>query len=261
MTGSSWIIWQLSKREVLQRYRGTLLGMMWPFVYSLVNLALYTFVFSVVLRIRWPAFGEGADHPAMGALILFCGLVPYQFLAEAFSRGPFCILNVPNFVKKVRFPLHILPIVMMNAALFLSLINAALLVGASVLLLHSAPATLVQLPLLYVTMYVLGLGIGWLFAALGVFFRDLAQIMPMLLQILMFASPIFYPVESVPLQFAILIRANPLTYFVEAFRSAVLQGQWLDWSRWMAMAVACAVVSLLGWVVFQRTRSAFADVL
>jgi len=251
--------WDLTKRDLAQHYRGTVLGVLWPFLYSGMLMILYTFVFSVILKVRWSARADAL--PSHGALSIFAGLVPYLFVAEVLTRAPVCISSVPNFVKKVRFPLIILPCVVVGSAAVLSLINTAFLITAVLVLWGHISANALFLPLVYVPLLLLLAGCAWFMGALGVFFRDLTQITPLFAQVLMFLAPVCYPLSQVPSSFMRVIGLNPLTYFVTVFRDLILEGNTLDWSRWVWQVGIWGSFAVLGFLFFRRTRRLFADLL
>ncbi|MGC0389256.1 ABC transporter permease [Bradyrhizobium sp. USDA 241] len=259
MTQTLWLGFVLTRRELSQRYRGTVLGPLWPFLYAGLLLAMFTFVFSLVLKVRWSPADE--VRPNEGALMIFAGLVPYLFIAEVLTRSATCITGVPNFVKKIRFPLALLPMVVVNSALVLAAINALILVGAVGLIWHAVPGTVLMLPMLFVPLAALGLGLAFLFGVLGVFFRDLAQVSPLLAQLAMFLAPVCYPTSAVPPAFATIIELNPITWFVTAFRNLVLDGLALPIGDWAVHSLACLVFALAAFAFFQRTRRSFADLL
>jgi lipopolysaccharide transport system permease protein len=254
-----WLGLVLTRRELSQRYRGTVLGVFWPFLYSAMLLGMFTFVFSLVLKVRW-SLNEDV-RPDEGALMIFAGLVPYLFIAEVLTRSATCITAVPNFVKKVRFPLELLPIVVVSSAAILAAINSLILVIAIGLLWHDIPSTVAMLPLIYIPLVLLALGLAFLFGSLGVFFRDLSQASPLLAQLVMFLAPVCYPVSAVPQGFASMIELNPLTWFVTAFRDLTLDGRAVLIGDWAVQTIICLVFALVGLGFFHRTRRSFADLL
>jgi lipopolysaccharide transport system permease protein len=254
-----WLFTSLTRRDLAQRYRGTALGSLWPFLYAAILLAVFTFVFSVILKVRW---STGTDaRPSEGALMIFTGLVPFLFLSEVLIRAPSCVAAVPNFVKKVRFPLALLPAVVVGSAALLALVNSLILVIAVVALWSYVPATAALLPLIFLPLALLGLGIAFLLASLGVFFRDLAQITPLLAQLVMFLAPVCYPASIVPPAFADLVAWNPLTWFLNAFRDLALDGRIPPASEWLVQTLTWFAFALLGLAFFWRTRRMFADLM
>ncbi|MFC5354281.1 ABC transporter permease [Azospirillum himalayense] len=251
-----WLTWELTKREIAQRYRGTFLGILWPMLYAGLFLAIFSFVFTVVLRVRW---GQSGENMATGSLMIFCGMVPYLFVAEVMGRSPGIMLASANLVKRVRFPVHLIPVVSINAALIIAAINLALLLAFAFAVGEADAFAVLFLPLILVPLYLFALGIGWLFSSVAVFFRDLGQIAPVLVQVMMFMAPVFYPASIIPADFLPYFAVNPLTYFVEAFRSA-LGGQF-DVALWLQMVALHGGIAALGWLVFHRLRPAFGDLL
>ena len=254
-----WLFTSLTRRDLAQRYRGTALGSLWPFLYAAILLAVFTFVFSVILKVRWST-GEDV-RPSEGALMIFAGLVPFLFVSEVLIRAPTCVSAVPNFVKKVRFPLTLLPAVVVASAGLLAVINSLILFLAVLLLWSHAPATVALLPLIYLPLALLGLGLAFMLASLGVFFRDLAQITPLLAQLAMFLAPVCYPASIVPPAFAGLVALNPLTWFVAAFRDLALDGRIPSATEWLTQTLVWSVFALVGLAFFWKTRRMFADLM
>jgi lipopolysaccharide transport system permease protein len=259
MKQTLWLGLLLTRREVSQRHRGTILGALWPFLNAGLLLALFTFVFSLVLKVRWSVGGEARSNE--GALMIFAGLVPYMFIAEVLTRSATCVTAVPNFVKKVRFPLALLPGVVVSSAAVFAMINALILICAAGLLWRSMPATALMLPLLFVPLVLFALGLAFLFGALGVFFRDLSQICPLLAQLAMYLAPVCYPASAVPSAFIPLMALNPLTWFVTTFRDLTLDGRPILLGDWAVQTLVCLGFALAGFAFFQRTRRSFADLL
>lgn len=252
------LILQLTGREVAGRYRGSFAGLLWSFLNPLLTLAMYTFVFGVVFKARWGLQTEGTlDF----ALLLFAGLIVHGLVAECIGRAPHLVVGNPSYVKQVVFPLDSLPVVILGAGLFHAAISSALLLGIWLLVHGSLPMAILALPLLFLPLCLLALGLSWFLAATSVYFRDLAQIVGFVNAGLLFFSPVFYPVERVPEPFQTLLRLNPLTFVIEHFRQ-VLMGQGLPslghYLLYSALALLCAV---LGYAWFQKTRPGFADVL
>lgn len=252
---------QITARELTQRYQGSYLGILWSFIIPLIMMAVYTFVFSVVFKARWRS--DATTEASMGefALTLFAGLTAFNVFAEVVNRAPTLILGVPNYVKKVVFPLEILPVVSVASAVINSLISAGLVVIGSLLLLHKVSATLVLLPLAYLPLIFLTLGLGWFLASLGVYIRDVAQIIGIGVQMLFFMSPVFYPVSAVPVAIRPILQLNPLTPILESFRQVLLWGEPLYWGAWIAWTAGTFVFALFGYAWFAGTKKGFADVM
>ncbi|MCO5118474.1 MAG: ABC transporter permease [Burkholderiaceae bacterium] len=254
-----WLGLSLTRRDLAQRYKETALGALWPFLYGALLLAVFTFVFSVVLRVRWNPGGEAG--PAEGAMMIMGGLVPYLFVAETMTRTPTAIVSVPNFVKKIRFPLALLPAVAVASATVILGINTTLLAAAVAVFGDGLSLSVLGLPLIVAPLVLFALGIAYFFSALGVFFRDLAQFSPLLAQLIMFLAPVCYPPTAVPDAFRNVIHWNPITWFVDGYRATLLEGRMPVWSGVVEQILLWAVFALLGWLFFQRTRRMFGDLL
>jgi lipopolysaccharide transport system permease protein len=253
------LIWQFARREVEGRYRASFMGLLWSFVHPLVLLVIYTWVFGVVFRSRWPASRTGSL--AEFSLVLFCGLVVFNVFAECLSRAPYLVVGVPNYVKKVVFPLEILPVSLLASALFHGFISLALLLLCCRVVLGELPATVALIPVVALPAVFLCLGLTWLVASLGVFLRDLTHLVPLVLQVLFFATPIIYPAEAVPERFRAAVALNPLAWVVESVRGLLFAGALPEWSGLLAWVGVTAAVMVLGYAWFMKTKRGFADVL
>jgi lipopolysaccharide transport system permease protein len=254
------LIAQFVARDVQGRYRGSVLGIFWSFLSPLMLLAVYTFVFGMVFRARWSASRQPASLGEF-ALVLFCGLVPFSLFSDCIGRASALVVAVPNYVRKVVFPLEILPVSVVGSALFHALISLAVLVAASLVVHGTVPYTLALLPLIALPLVLLTLGVTWFLASLGVFVRDVQYLIALFLQILLFMTPIFYPVEAVPPSLQVVLQCNPLASVVENFRRVVLWGQAPDWQPLVSWSLVCGAATLLGYGWFMKTKRAFADVL
>lgn len=248
---------ELVKRDVQSRYRGSLLGALWSLAQPLMMLGIYTVVFTQVLPTRWP----GAERPLDFALLLFVGLILHGFLADVMNRAPAMVLSNPNFVRKVVFPLELLPASLVGSALFqLALATLALaifiLIGTG-----SLRWSIVLFPLVALPLALVALGVAWFLASLGVYLRDIAQIVGIVATTLLFLAPIFYPVQFVPQAWRPWLDANPLTVPVEEGRRMCILGTTADWAAIGAYWIAAGVVAYAGFYWFQRTRRGFADVV
>jgi lipopolysaccharide transport system permease protein len=250
-----WLGYTLARRDLEQRYRGTALGFVWPFAYAALLLGVFSLVFSVILRVRW------GDQTGQSALMIFAGLVPFLFIAEVLTRSSSCIVAVPNFVKKVKFPQALLPVVLVASALVIAIINSLILCIAVVLGTHSLPWQVVLLPIVFVPMTFLAVGLAMFLASLGVFFRDLAQVMPLVAQVLMYLAPVCYPRSIVPARFGKYVDLNPLTWFVETIRAILFHGALPPVTQWALETVVWLAFAALGYVFFNRTRRMFADLI
>lgn len=253
------LLYQLLLREVQGRYRGSWLGLGWTLLTPLLMLGVFTFVFGVVLQARWPQVPGVSDLGMLGfALKLFAGLIVFNLASEVLGRAPTLITANPNYVKKVLFPLELLPLAALGAALFHALVSFGVLLAVLGLLgLWHWQALL--LPLLLAPLLLTLAGLAWLLAALGVFVRDTAQFMGMVTTLMLFLSPIFYPLSTLPPELQPWLMLNPLTLPVEAVRAALIWGTPLPWSALGWYSLVAAAVAVLGWAFFARTRPGFAD--
>lgn len=252
------LIGGLIKREVVGRYRGSAFGLLWSFFNPVFMLLVYTFVFSVVFKARWPG---GSESKTEFALVLFAGLMLFNFFAECVNRSPSLILSNVNYVKKVVFPLEILPCVAVGSAFFHLLISLIVWI-AFYLVFYGAPhATILLFPFVMFPLVILVLGLGWFLSALGVFLRDVSQFIGIVTTVLMFMSPIFYSASILPEKYQPFLHISPLTVVVEQSRNVLFWGKGIDWSIWGLYTAASFVIAALGYAWFQRTRKGFADVL
>ena len=253
-----YLIYQMSKREVIGRYKGSAIGLLWSFLTPMMMLAVYTFVFSVVFKARWTG---GSDSKTEFALVLFAGLIIFNLFAECASRAPSLILANVNYVKKIIFPLEILPVIALVSALFNLLISLMVWLLFYLIFFGIPTAHILLLPLVILPFILMTLGMSWFLASLGVYFRDIAQFIGIVINILMYLSPIFYPVTALPAQFRQVMLLSPMTMVIEQARSVMIWHQGLDWLAWGEYCVFSAVIAMLGFAWFQKTRKGFADVL
>lgn len=253
------LIKALTKREIVGRYQGSMLGLLWSFFNPVFMLVVYTFVFSVVFKARW---GDGgSESKAEFALVLFAGVLVFSLFAECINRAPSIILSNPAYVKKVVFPLEILPWVNLGAALFHVLISFAVWLVFSFFVFGLPPLTAVFFPLLLIPLILLVMGISWLLASLGVFLRDVSQVVGILTTALMFLTPIFYPITAIPESYRPILYLNPLTFIIDQARNLLIFGKGMMWGHWALLTLISLFVAWLGFVWFQKTRKGFADVL
>jgi lipopolysaccharide transport system permease protein len=254
------LIKQFTKREVLQTYKGSYLGLGWSLVTPLATLAVYTFAFSVVLGARWQNGNHSNSHLEF-ALVLFAGLIVFNVFAETASIAPRLIISNRNYVTKVIFPLEILPIAKLGGSLTDSLLSIFILLLGEIIFLQQLPWTTIFLPLVYLPLIFLCLGIGWFMASLGVYIRDVGNMVSVIVRMLLFLTPIFYPVTLVPENIRLIIYLNPLTFIVENFRRVLLFNQPPDWVGFFAINLITIVICLLGYIWFMKSKKTFADVL
>ncbi len=252
------LIHSLIRREVVGRYRGSVLGLLWSFFNPVLMLAIYTFVFSVVFKARWL---EGSESKTEFALVLFAGLMLYNFFAECVTRAPGLVLSNVNYVKKVVFPLEILPVVILGSAFFHFLVSLVVWLIFYLTFFGVPPASFVFITILLLPFMLMVLGLGWFLASIGVYLRDVSQVIGLITSALMFLSPIFYPVTALPENYRWLLQINPLTFVIEQARAAMIWGSALDWTGLAFYTLFAAMTAWFGFAWFQKTRKGFADVL
>ncbi len=263
LLGSLWrnrqLIKQMTVREVVGRYKASAIGLTWSFLNPVFMLVVYTFVFSVVFKARW---GVGDDESkTQFAVVLFVGMIVHGLFAEIVNRAPSLILSNANYVKKVVFPLEILPVISTGAALFHSLVSLLVLLIAFFIFNNYLQWTVIFTPLVLFPLVVLSLGLAWMLASLGVFLRDVSQTIGIITTVMMFLSPVFFPVSSLPEEFRPWMLANPLTFIIEQARDVLIWGKIPDWQGLGIYSFVVSLVAWFGYVWFQKTRKGFADVL
>jgi lipopolysaccharide transport system permease protein len=253
------LIWRLARRELAARYRGSLLGTLWMVLTPLMMLLVYTFVFRVVFKARWSA---GTDEGnGTFALLLFSGLILFNLFAECIGRAPSLMLENVSYIKKVVFPLEIIPVVSLVSALFTAGTSLAILALFYGPVFGLPPLTVLLLPLVMLPLCLLTLGLSWFLAATGVFLRDIRQFIGILITMLMFLSPLFFPVSAIPPSLQPFLRLNPLTTLLEEWRGLLFWGQMPNWGEWGLLTLLSALCAWLGYVWFMNTRRGFADVV
>ncbi len=254
------LIAQMTKREVVGRYKGSAMGLAWSFFNPVFMLVVYTFVFSEIFKSRWGGVG-GDESKTQFAVVLFVGMIVLGLFSEVLNRAPSLIISNVNYVKKVVFPIEILPVIAMGAALFHTLISLGVLLAAFLLFNGYLHWTAVFTPFVLLPLVVLTVGLAWILASLGVFLRDVGQTIVIITTVLMFLSPVFYPVAAVPERFRVFIMANPLTFIIEQAREVLIWGHMPNWLGLGAYTLAAFAVAWAGYAWFQKTRKGFADVV
>ena len=253
------LILRMATREVVGRYKGSVMGLAWSFFNPILMLTVYSFVFSVVFKARWGLGDE--ESKTHFAVVLFVGMIVHGLLAEVLNRAPGLIIGNVNYVKKVVFPLEILPVVSMGAALFHSLISLVVLLIALVILTGYLHWTAVFIPLVLLPLVILTLGLAWMLASLGVFIRDIGQTVGIITTVMLFMAPVFFPLSALPAKYHPLIMANPLTFIIEQAREVLIFGHLPNWSGLGIYMLIASAVAWAGFAWFQKTKKGFADVL
>lgn len=250
---------KLLKRDFAERYRGSYLGLFWSLLLPLLSLLVFTYFFGVIFKLRWGEQGNSSLTEL--ALILFVGLALYNFFAECLSRAPGLILVHQNYVKNVIFPLQMLPAVMAISALLTLIATLSVILLLQAVLGSGLGWTVLLLPLMVLPLLLFALGLSWFLAALGVYIRDIQQLVVPLVQLLMFMSPVFYPVSALPETVRHWFQLNPLALIIEQTRGIILFDQLPAWGAYLSCLSMGLLVAFLGAYWFARTRRGFADVL
>ena len=253
------LILQMARREIVARYRGSVMGVFWSLLNPLLMLVVYTFVFSVVFKARWHT-GAQQSH-ADFAIILFVGVIVHTLFSEVAGRAPSLILGNPSYVKRVVFPLEILPVVSLLSALFQAGVSMAVLLVALLIMEGGIPLTAPLIVVVWLPLLLFSLGASWWLAALGVYVRDIAQAIGVVLTIMLFVSPAFFSIEAIPEAMRPWVKLNPLTLPMVQSRDVLIWGNQPDWIEWGMFTAGMALFAWLGFVWFQSIRKGFADVL
>lgn len=264
MINSFWdhrsLVWQLLLRDIHSRYKGSLMGLVWSIVTPLLMLLIYTFVFQYVFKARWSSPTETGDSINF-AMVLFLGLITHGLFADILMRSPILMLSHANFVKKVVFPLEILPWVTLLSAIFNFFISFILLLVFVLYEMNYIPLTALFLPIIWIPFIVMILGFSFILSALGVYIRDIQQISGTLVTLTLFLSPIFYSIDILPPQLQTLMLINPIALIVEQSRAVLVYGLWPDFIAIGIYSVVALFILFLGYKLFQKSRIGFADVL
>jgi len=259
LTRNQSILWRLTVREVASRYRGSLLGWGWTLLNPLLMLAVYTFVFSTVFKARWPDLQESG--PIGFAINLFAGLIVYGLFADCISKAPTLVLSQPSYVTKVIFPLELLSAVAVGAATFHACTSLMVLGLFELIVQGSIPITSLWLPLVWLPLLLGCLGLCWLLSALGVYLRDLPQLVNVGLSMLMFLSAIFYPVSALPDRWQPVLSLNPMVIVIEQTRTVLVSGEGPS-PLYLCLGLPISIVICeLSFRMFQKARRGFADVM
>jgi lipopolysaccharide transport system permease protein len=249
---------QLIRRDVNDKYKGTVLGVIWAFINPLLMLAIYTAVFKFVFKARWP---ETDDSTSEFALMLFIGLLIHGLAADVISRSAVIISSNRNYVKKVVFPLHILSWSLITSALIQFLFGLLILLGISIVWGKPMHISGLLLPIVIVPYLLFLLGLSWIISALGVFFKDINQITPSLITVLLFTSTVFFPFSHAPALIQPLLSFNPLTLIIESCREVIYYGDLPNFFLLLIYFVVSLFFCSICFTIFKRLERGFSDAL
>lgn len=252
----------MSRRDIMARYRGSALGMAWSLITPLLMLAVYTLVFSQIFQSRWQTSGGGEPaSPFTFAINLFAGLITFTLFADCANRAPTLVVDNPSYVKKVIFPIHIMAAINTASALFQACTSLGVLLVFELISYGRLPATLALLPLVWLPLVLGCLGLSWLLSALGVYLRDIGQVISVGVSMLMFLSAVFYPASALPTSLQPLLKLNPLIGFLEQTRRVAVAGLPPDWPWLLTMLIIAVVFCEVSYRGFRKASRGFADVL
>lgn len=254
----AYLIKELTKREILGRYRGSFFGLAWTLITPLAMLGVFAFVFGEIFKAKWPSSGMGDDTGFI--LNLFIGLSVFWFFSEILNKAPRLFSSVPNYIKKVVFPLGVLPIVSLLGALFHFCVYMLIIVLIAVFS-KGVDLSLISLPLVIGVSFPMLLGISLFLGSLGVYIKDIGTVMGVIVSMLMFLSPIFYPLESLSQNLQTVFLFNPLTVIIEQTRTVVIHGAWCDFEVLFYYFIVSCLVFAGGLKTYRVTKKGFADVI
>jgi homopolymeric O-antigen transport system permease protein len=257
LPGKRELILSLAKRELLSRYKGSMLGLLWPFLTPAVMIVIFTLVFAGIFGARFGSTGSSWDY----AIYLFCGLLPWTMFQETIQQSANTIVTHANLVKRVVFPLETLPTAQALAALAHQMFGTVALIVAALIIRGHLHLTILLFPLVLIPQFLFTLGAAWLIASLGVFLRDITQGIGLLLMAWLYLTPIIYPESIVPERFRTMISLNPFTPLVRNYRRLFLDGLMPDWKGLAYFSVISVLLFVFGYWWFARTRKNFADLI
>jgi len=255
----AYLVKELTLREIYTKYKGSMLGIFWAILTPIAMLLVFTFVFGGIFKAKWP--GIEVTGRVDFAINLYIGLSIFWFFADILSRAPGLIISTPNFVKKVIFPLEILPVVSLLSGVFHLLINFSLIFIALLLTKGSISLYVFVLPVVLIITFPLLLGASLFLSSLGVYARDISAVIGVVINMLMFLSPVFYPLSAIPKNFQWLFEFNPTTLIIESSRAILIHNTLPDWHKLAVYFIVSSLILILGYKVFNATRKGFADVI
>ena len=251
-------MYHLMHREINGKVSGSFLGVGWLILQPFLLLSMYTLVFGVFMKSRWGDQSEGVTY---FAIALFPGLLVFNLFADCLNRAPLLVVNNPNYVKKVVFPLELLVVPVIGGALiqfFLGYVLCVSLVGFTQ---NNLPLEAILVPIFLIPFVLMIAGFSWALSSVGLYFRDLGSLVPLIIQVLMFLSPVLYPISNVPVKIRPLLYLNPLTFMVDAVRGCVLNGEVPSFTAYISYLIVSILIAYLGFIIFNSLRPGFSDVV
>ncbi|MDC0985481.1 ABC transporter permease [Gammaproteobacteria bacterium] len=250
------LIIELTKRHLLSKYKGSIMGFAWCFIHPIIMLSVYAIVFVLIFKSRWGFSGDTSDY----VFILFLGLIIYNMTADVLKDSSFLFINYSNYIKKISFPIEILPLTVVLTSIFQSFIALTVWIIA-IYLYKGIIINIIDLALLYIMYAPLLLLVAFLFSTIGVFFRDIGHIATLLSQSLLFLTPIFYSIDSAPPLFQNILFYNPLTLPVEQFRMTLFYDVDPSYYTFLGYFINCMITLMLVIYIFNILKKKFADYL
>jgi len=251
------LIRTITWKDFKARYRGSFMGFFWAIFQPLLMMAIYTLVFSTFLSVR---FGN-SDSPLTFSVFLLCGLLPWTVFSESLSTAATIIRGNSNLVKRVVFPLEVLPFSSVLTSVIQQTIGFALLLPLAFLVNNGFYWTLLYVPVILLLQILFSTGIAWFWASLCVYIPDLRQLTGLILSAMMFLTPLFYPKDAIPDKIAWISAINPMAYLIEMYRKAFLTGEIIAWREFAILGAIALGLFMAGFFWFNRTKKGFADVL
>ena len=251
---------ELTKRDIAAKYGGSALGITWTVVNPILMLSVYTLVFSQVFKARWSNSLEDASQ-AHFALNLYCGLIVFNLFAECITRGPSLITSNPNYIKKIKFPLETLGVMVTGSAVIQAIISFAVLVSAQVVLGEKIHPTIILLPILWLPLILMCLGMTWLMSTIGVLIKDIGQSINAIVSMLMFLSPIFYPTTALPEKIRWIAQINPLAMYIESTRKALMMGEMISLYNLFLNLLMATIWAEICFRVLKKSQKHLAEAL
>jgi lipopolysaccharide transport system permease protein len=249
----------MTKRDVLVRYKGSFIGLGWSLFNPLLLLFIYTYVFSEIFKYRWD--GDGINSRVVFSIVMFVGMIVLNLFNDIINKAPYLIITNVNYVKKVVFPLEVLPVVSVLASMFNSIVSVVVLIFFCFCEYGYLNWTILYLPVIFMPLALVILGLSYILSALAVYVRDVTQSVGVISALLIFLTPVFYPVSAVPQNVRYFILMNPLSFIIEQMRDIVVFGVNPNWIGLLNYTIISVFICWSGFVFFQITRKGFSDVL